>query len=185
MKKEKIMSEKRFLNFICIEGTILTVLGLCILILPKLTSLTFGVMLASAFIAYGAYKVINAIINRHFSKHFICEMLLGIFLAIIGILLFLVPKISLLWLIALTGVYFLIQSIAATAFIAQIRSVFNNGGCKYLSATVLFLAGLMIILGLPVMSFWVVAMISGIAFLIKGMAKITLALVNKNSYNNI
>lgn len=179
------MSEKRFLNFICVEGTILTVLGLCILILPKLTSLTFGVMLASAFIAYGIYKLINSIINRHFSKHFVCEMFLGIFLAVIGILLFLVPKINLLWLIALTGVYFLLQSIASTAFVSQVRSVFNYGGCKYFSPVVLFLAGLIITLGLPLMAFWVVAIISGIAFLIKGMAKITLAMVNKNNYNNM
>ena len=41
------MSEKRFLNFIFLEGILLTALGLCVLILPKLTSLTFGVMLSA------------------------------------------------------------------------------------------------------------------------------------------
>jgi len=58
------MSEKRFLTFMFIEGLLLTILGLCILILPKLTSLTFGVMLSVAFITYGAYKTIMSIINR-------------------------------------------------------------------------------------------------------------------------
>ena len=62
------MSEKRFLNFIFIEGIKLTILGLCILILPKLTSLTFGVMLSSAFIAYGLYKIIISFINKNFAS---------------------------------------------------------------------------------------------------------------------
>ena len=52
------MSEKRLLNFIFIEGALLTLLGLCVLILPKLTSISFGVMLSVAFIVYGFYKII-------------------------------------------------------------------------------------------------------------------------------
>lgn len=178
------MSEKRFLNFMCIEGMLLTILGLCILILPKLTSLSFGVMLASAFIAYGLYKLVTAIVNRNYFKHFVCELILGLFLLTLGILLFLVPKINLLWLIALTGVYFLLQSILTTSFLAQIKNVFNFWGCKFFSAMVLFLIGLIIVLGLPIMSFWLVAMLSGIGFLVKGMSKMTLALVNKNNYMN-
>ena len=56
------MSEKRLLNLIFIEGLLLTILSLCILILPKLTTLTFGVMLSVAFITYGIYKIITAFI---------------------------------------------------------------------------------------------------------------------------
>ena len=66
---------------------------------------------------------------------------------------------------------------------SKIQTMFNIVGCKGLSALVLFLIGLSIVIGLPLMSFWVVAMLSGIAFLIKGMSKITLALINKNNYN--
>jgi len=177
------MSEKRFLTFMFIEGLLLTILGLCILILPKLTSLTFGVMLSVAFITYGAYKTIMSIINRSYWHNILFEIFLGIFLTVIGILLLLVPKINLLWLIALTGVYFLLQSVATSAFIAQIRNSFNFSGCKMLSAVILFLAGLIIILGLPGIALWVVAVLSGIAFLVKGMSKITFNFANKNSYN--
>ena len=46
----------------------------------------------------------------------------------------------------------------------------------------LFLLGLIIILGLPVMSFWIVELLSGIAMLVKGLAKMTIALANKNNY---
>ena len=81
------MSEKRFLNFVFIEGTILMILGLCVLILPKLTSVSFGVMLSSAFIAYGLYKIILSIINKNFALNIIWNIFLGFFILTIGILL--------------------------------------------------------------------------------------------------
>jgi uncharacterized membrane protein HdeD (DUF308 family) len=177
------MSEKRLLNFICIEGLLLTILGLCVLILPKLTSLTFGVMLSVAFIIYGAYKIITSFINRNFVSNIFWSIFLGLFIMTIGILLLLVPKISLLWLIALIGVFFLLESVSITAFIAKTRSMFNYVGYKNFAAIILFLTGLAIVIGLPLMSFWVVATLSGIAFLVKGMSKITLSLANRNNYN--
>ena len=176
------MSEKRLLNFIFIEGLLLTALGLCVLILPKLTGLTFGVMLSSSFIAYGLYKIITSIINKNYISNIVWSVFLGVLVLTIGILLLFVPKISLLWLIALTGVFFLLESISSMAFMAKMRSMFNFIGCKGFAGMVLFLMGLIIILGLPVMSFWVVAILCGIAFLVRGMSKITLAFANQNNY---
>lgn len=175
------MSEKRLLNFIFIEGLLLTILGLCVLILPKLTSLTFGVMLSVAFIAYGLYKIITSFINKNYLSNIIWSIFMGVYILTIGILLLLVPKVSLLWLIALIGVFFLLESVSSAAFMAKVRSMFNFIGCKGFAAMVMFLMGLIIILGLPVMSFWVVALLSGIALLIKGLAKTTLSLANRNN----
>lgn len=177
------MSEKRFLNFIFIEGIILTILGLCVLILPKLTSLTFGVMLSVAFISYGLYKFIISILNRNFVSSIIWNIFLSAFILTIGILILLVPKINLLWLIALTGVYFLLESISSTAFWVQIGNFFSHCGYKYLTSLVLFLVGLIIIISVPLIAFWSVAILCGIGFLIKGMSKIVLFLTNKNNYN--
>ena len=176
------MSEKRLLNFIFIEGLLLTVLGLCVLILPKLTSLTFGIMLSVAFIAYGLYKIVTSFINKNFISNILWCIFMGVYILTIGILLLLVPKISILWLIAFTGIFFLLESISSAAFMAKVRSMFNFIGCKGFAAIILFLIGLIIILGLPVMSFWVVALLSGIALLIKGLAKMTLSLANRNNY---
>jgi len=176
------MSEKRLLNFIFIEGLLLTILALCVLILPKLTSVTFGVMLSSSFITYGLYKVITSIINKNYLSNVIWSVFLGGFILTIGILLLFVPKISLLWLVALIGVYFLLESISSVVFMSKMRSMFNFIGCKGFAAMILFLVGLIIILGLPVMSFWVVAILCGVALLIKGMSKMTLSIANRNNY---
>ena len=177
------MSEKRLLNLICIEGLLLTILGLCVLILPKLTSITFGVMLSSAFITYGIYKIITTFINKNYVSNMTWCLVMGIYILTVGILLLFVPKISLLWLMSLIGVYFLLESISNTVFLTKIRSMFNYVSCKGIMPIILFIFGFTIVLGLPLMSFWIVALLSGVAFLIKGMTKITLALVNKSNYN--
>ncbi|MBR2430070.1 DUF308 domain-containing protein [bacterium] len=176
------MTEKRLLNFIFIEGVLLMILGLCVLILPKLTNITFGVMLSSSFIAYGGYKLITSLINKNYINNVVWSIFLGIYILTIGILLLCVPKVNLLWLIALIGVYFLLESISSVAFIAKMRSIFNLIGCKGIVAIVLFLVGISIIIGLPVISFWTVAILAGIAMLVKGMSKISLSLANRNVF---
>ena len=172
------MSEKRMLNCIMIEGIMLVVLSLCVLILPKLTSLSYGVMLAATFIAYGFYKIIHSIINKEYGLKRIFPILIGIFLSTIGILILLVPKINLFWLIALIGVYFIIESISSIVYGMKLRSVYHFWQSKLVCGGMLFLAGLLIVLGVPVMSFWMVTVISGIALLIKGMTKLVISLGN-------
>ena len=58
------MTEKRFLSYVLTEGILLTILGLAMLMLPKVTTITFGMMICLAFIIYGGYKAINAILTR-------------------------------------------------------------------------------------------------------------------------
>ena len=172
------MSEKRLLNCIMVEGIMLMVLSLCILILPKLTTLSYGVMLAGAFIAYGVYKIIHSIMNKDYGINMIFCISMGVFLATLGILILFVPRINLLWLVALTGVYFVLESISSVVYAMKLRNMYHFWGCKLFSAVILFIAGLLIILGVPIMSFWMVTVLSGIALLIKGMSKITLSLGN-------
>ena len=76
------MSERKFLAFMFIEGLILFILGLCVLILPKLTSLTFGVMLSASFISYGFYKTIRSIVNRRYGYNVLFEIFLGKFFSL-------------------------------------------------------------------------------------------------------
>ena len=174
------MSEKRFLNFIMLEGAILFILGLSVLILPKLTALSFGVMLSVAFIIYGIWKCINAIILRNYTHSLLGEILTGCFVFTTGLLLLFVPKISLFWLMAFIGIYFLIESLNSISFISHIKNNFNFWGCKYFTVIILALIGFLIIIGLPSISFWLTATLSGLGFVIKGMSKIAVSSSNKS-----
>ena len=127
--------------------------------------------------------MINIIMNRTYTLNSIFSLLIGVFATTVGILLLFVPKISLLWLIALIGVYFILESLSSTSFAIKMKEVYHYSNFKLFSAIVLFVAGLIMILGIPVMSFWAVTVLSGIALLIKGVAKFTIALSNFNNYH--
>ncbi len=177
------MTEKKFLSFILTEGIILTILGLGMLMLPKLTSLTFGIMVCIGFFVYGIYKTINAFLTRNYTRHFILNMLLGIVLAVLGVLLFFAPRFNLLLITAVIGVYFLLESISSTAFAIQTRKTLYLWWTNLFIAVLQFLIGFIIIMGLPGTSFWVVGMLAGINFLIAGMIMISLFISNKYVYN--
>jgi len=172
------MPERKLLNCILVEGIMLIILSLCVIILPKLTALSYGVMLSGAFIAYGIYKIVYSIINKSNKLRMVLCILMGVFLSTLGILILFVPDVSLLWLISLTGVYFVLESISSVVYGLRLRNVYHFWGCKLISAVILFVIGLLIILGVPMMSFWMVTLLSGVGYLIKGMSKLTLALSN-------
>ena len=177
------MTEKKFLSFILTEGIILTLLGLGMLMLPKLTSLTLGIMICIGFFVYGIYKAVNAFLTRNYTRHFILNMFLGIVLAVLGVLLFFAPRFNLLLITAVIGVYFLLESISSTAFAVQTRKTLYLWWTNLFIAILQFLIGFIIIMGLPGTSFWVVGMLAGINFLTAGMIMISLFISNKYVYN--
>lgn len=177
------MTEKKFLNFVLTEGILLTVLGIGMLMLPKITSLTFGLMICIGFFVYGVYKTVNAFLTRNYTRHYILNMILGIMLAILGIFLFMVPMFNLILITAFIGVYFLLESISSTAFAIQTRKTLYLWWTILIVALLQFLIGFIIIIGLPSTAFWVVGMLAGINFLIAGMIMISLFISNKYVYN--
>ena len=69
------MSESRFLKFVLIESILLLILGLSMLILPKITMISFGFMMCLSFVVYGGYKLISALMTRFFSRHYILDII--------------------------------------------------------------------------------------------------------------
>lgn len=177
------MTEKKFLNFTLAEGILLMVLGLGMLMLPKLTSLTFGMMICIAFFVYGIYKIVHACLTKNYTRHFILNIFLGLILAALGVILFFVPMFNLVLMTAIIGVYFLLESISSTAFAIQSRKTLYLWWLVLLVALLQFIIGFIIIIGLPTTAFWVVGILAGINFLIAGMTLISLFISNKYVYN--
>lgn len=177
------MTEKKFLSFILTEGILLTVLGLGMLMLPKITTITFGMMLCLGFIIYGGYKTINAFMMRNYIRHFVLNMMLGIMLVAAGVLLFMAPMFNLVLITSIIGVYFLIESISSTAFAIQNRKTLYLWWANIVVSVMQFLLGLIIIIGLPSTALWVVGVLAGINFLIAGMTMISMFIATKYAYN--
>lgn len=173
------MTEKRFLSFVLIEGILLSVLGLGMLMLPKITTISFGLMLCLTFIVYGGYKVINAILTRNYSRHFVLNVVAGLLLFLTGVFLFMAPMFNLLLITSAIGVYFILESISSIAFAVQNKNTLYFWWLEILVGVMQFLLGLIIILGLPSTALWVVGVLAGINFLIAGVVFISMYLSTK------
>ncbi len=177
------MTEKRFLSFVLTEGILLAVLGLGMIMLPKVTTITFGLMMCIAFVVYGGYKAINAFLTRNYSRHFILNMFLGVILMAAGVFMFMAPMFNLMLITSLIGVYFILESISSTGFAIQNKNTLYFWWVDILVALMQFFIGLIIIAGLPGTALWVVGLLAGINFLISGMAMISMYISTKYIYN--
>ena len=173
------MTEKKFLSFVLIEGILLSVLGLGMLVLPKITTISFGLMLCLMFIVYGGYKVINAILTRNYSRHFVLNIVTGLLLFLTGVFLFMAPMFNLLLITSAIGVYFILESISSIAFAVQNKNTLYFWWLAILVGVMQFLLGLIIILGLPSTALWVVGVLAGINFLIAGVVLISMYISTK------
>lgn len=173
------MTEKRFLSFVLIEGILLAALGLGMLMLPKITTISFGLMLCLAFIIYGGYKAINAFLTRNYTRHYIFNIMVGLLLLVVGIFLFMAPMFNLVLITGLIGVYFLLESISSVAFAVQNKNTLYFWKADIFVAFLQFLLGIIIILGLPSTALWVVGVLAGVNFLLAGMVLISMYISTK------
>lgn len=173
------MTEKRFLSYVLIEGILLSALGLGMLMLPKITTISFGLMLCLTFVVYGGYKVINAILTRNYSRHFILNILAGLLLFLVGVFLFMAPMFNLILITSAIGVYFILESISSIAFAVQNKNTLYFWWLEILVGVMQFLLGLIVILGLPSTALWVVGILAGVNFLIAGIVLISMYLSTK------
>jgi len=163
------MTEKRFLSFVLTESILMLALGLGMLILPKVTMLSFGLMMCISFIGYGGYKVISTILTRNFSQHYILDIILGLTLAINGFLLFIIPVFDVMLFIGIAGIYFILRSLSTCAFSVQTRKTLNFWWmCIFLAILELFF-GLITIVMLQSAALWLIGILTGLDFILSGM----------------
>ncbi len=173
------MTEKRFLSFVMTEGVLLAFLGLCMLLLPKITTITFGVMICLGFIIYGVYKALNAFLMRNYIRHFVLNIILGIILAVTGGILFVTPMFNLLIITSIIGIYFLAESVSSMAFAIQNRKTLYFWWVELIIAVLQFFLGVIIILGLPSTALWVIGILAGVNFLAAGITMISMAVATR------
>ena len=176
------MSEKKFLASVYLEGIMLFLLGVSTLIIPKLTPISFGIVLSCVFLTIGLYKIIYNLFNRNYSINMLFAIFHGAMFFIVGLLLLFVPKINIFILVALVGVNFLIESISLMTFVSQIKNVYNFWSCNLAASIILYCIGVLILLTFPLLHFWFVVALSGLCFLTEGISKIAIYLINKNNY---
>ena len=173
------MTENRFLAFVLTESILLLCLGFCMLILPKVSIISFGLIMCFSYFVYGGYKVISAILTKNFSRHFILDIITGLVLVVTGLILYILPVFDLMLIIAFAGIYFVLKSISTSAFGVQTRKTLNFWWmCLFLAMSELFFGGILIVL-LPSAALWLVGMFTGVDFILSGMVYMNMYISTK------
>lgn len=173
------MTEHRFLNFVATEGVLMLCLGLCMLILPKVFMISFGLTICLSFIIYGGYKILTSFLEKNFSRHYILDIINGFILLISGIVLFISPIFDIVWILGLTGVYFILKSSSSSAFAIQTRQILNFWQLFLFVSVVEFFFGMLIIIMLPSAALWLVGIIAGFDFILTGIIMLNTYLSTK------
>ena len=173
------MTESKFLNYILTESTLLLILGLSMLILPKVSMISFGFMMCLAFIIYGGYKAITSFLTKNFSRHYILDIISGFILTINGVVLFISPAFDIMFVIGLAGVYFILKSLSSSAFAVQTRKTLNFWWMCLFLAIMELLFGMIIIIILPSAALWLVGVLMGMDFIFSGMVYLNMYISTK------
>ena len=173
------MTESRFLNCVLTESILLLILGLGMLILPKITMVSFGFMICFSFIAYGGYKIINAIMTKNFSRHFILDIIVGFILLLNGVLLLTASFLDITLIIGLSGIYFILKSLSSSAFTFQTRKTLIFWWMCLFLAILELIFGVLIIIVLPSAALWLVGILTGLDFILSGMVYMNMYISTK------
>lgn len=158
-----------------IVGIILIAAGIYIFIVPVETYLSLSVLFSISFIVIGLLDVFFSIRNRKLLQGWGWYLVGGLFSLVVGILLIVHPGISVLILPFMVGFTLLFLSFLLMGFSFEMKSVgiLNWGNTAIISVLGVILA-LMLILN-PVMSGISLVAITGISFIVTGIASIVLS----------
>lgn len=173
------MSESKFLSYVLTESILLLCLGLGMLILPKITIISFGFMMCLSFIIYGGYKVISALLTKNFSRHVFLDIIVGLILFISGVLLFAAPIFDIMVIVGLSGVYFILKSISSSAFCVQTRKTLNFWWMCLFLAILELMFGILVIILLPSAALWLIGVLVGMDFILSGMVYMNMYISTK------
>lgn len=175
------MTEKRLLNFIFTEGCLLTLFGFFILVLPKITELSFGFVLYSFFIIYGGYRVISSVFSRNFLEYFIIDLLPGVVILFAGFAMLFAEYINVMIIISSIGLYFISSSISAFACAIRTENILKSRGLIFsVSAIKLFFA-LTVVVMISASAMWLAGILAGIDFILSGISMIDVCIASKNN----
>lgn len=163
------MTESKFLNYVLTESILLLISGLGLLILPKVSMISFGIIMSLSFIIYGGYKCITAILTRNFSRHYILDILVGILLFISGIFLFAAPIFDLMIIMGLISIYFVLKSLSTSAFAVQTRKTLNFWWMYLFLSILELIFGIISIIIMPSAALWFMGVLVGIDFILSGI----------------
>lgn len=167
-------SLKIFFNSFLSEGLFLVVLGVIILTLPQITTLTLAMLLSISIFFLGIYKFINSIVMLKETVKPWLSIIISILLIGLGIYLTTNPFFNIFVLTMSIGIYFILEGVNSVSFAFRNRHEIPSWWLTLISAIIQFILAFIIIFGLPFTALWTIGIIIGINMIFAGITSITL-----------
>lgn len=149
-------------GLLIIAGVITLVVGLVAIFWPDVTLLVLAILAGINLFILGVVAIVEAVLGDHGSR--VLAAVLGIVAVIAGVVLIRRPDQSLLAFVLILGTWFVVSAV-----VSFVRAIFEpeGRGVRFVVALVEFVFGVLI-LALPKLSLGTLAVLTGIAFAIRG-----------------
>ena len=176
-------SLKIFFNSFLTEGLFLMVLGVIMLTLPQLTTLTLSIILSISIFFIGIYKFINSIVMLRETVKPWLSIIISIILIGLGIYLTTNPFFNILVLTMTIGIYFILEGVNSVSVAFRNRHEIPSWWITLISAMIQFILAFVIIFGLPFTALWTIGILIGINMIFAGITSITLYFGARNVFS--
>ena len=161
-------------------GSILLVLGILAVILPRFSTLAIELLIGWILIVAGVTSLFRAFRTFRGSTLFLTAVA-AIIALIVGILMILHPAIGAMALTILVSLFFLLEGIASITMAVEIRHLPNWGWLLLNGLVALILCGL-IWLGFPETAYFMIGLLVGINLIFAGLTHILLGVSGRNNH---
>ena len=164
---------KRFCNTFLVEGIFIFVLGVMLLLLPQLSSLTLSLMISFALILAGIYKLISSVIRRDEIEKTWLSSVIAILMIIAGSYLTIRPLFNMFVLTFAIGVYFILEAINSVVISFESKNILKHWWVGLLSGLLQFSLSFIIFFGLPNTALYTVGVLVGVNMILSGISLIS------------
>ena len=154
-------------------GVLTAVLGVFLIAYPLITATITTLLLGCVLILVGVAQFVIALHSQTIGN-FVLRVLLGVLVAITGVVLAFFPFLGVAALTVTLGILLLVQAGLLTATAIELRPI-EGWGWFLFDAVVSLLMGVLILARWPSSSFWAIGTIVGVSVLMSGISRIMIA----------
>ncbi|NYZ76854.1 DUF308 domain-containing protein [Candidatus Micrarchaeota archaeon] len=160
-------------------GILLMFFGFTIIIFPVAGTFAIEVLLGLLLLIGGLAHIAMAFMVRGW-KGFMFTLLSGILYALVGLLLLVYPLSGVVTLTLVLGVLLLVQGILTAALAFKLKPDYNHAWLLF-DGIITILLGILILVGWPSDSIWVIGLLFGINLLFSGLSSMIISFTVKEA----
>lgn len=173
--RDSLDLQKRWPTFLCM-GVLLIILGILAIIYAGWTTVLTIELLGVFLLGGGIFLLVNAYQARKW-KGVSLSTLLGILNIVVGGICIVKPLVAASGITLLLAAFFFVGGLFRMASAVAYR--FDYSGLWFLNGLVAFILGILIVVELPVASFWIIGVFVGIDMIVNGFCWVTVSLAAK------